>query len=74
MELDSNDSKDIDPENIIHKINSSLIPVKEDSNGSKININNILSVFSEEQMEVDEKLDLRLIKKQRLKSILSLKK
>jgi len=62
MELDSNDSKDNDPEDIIDKINSSLITVKEDSKDSKININNILSVFCEEQMEVDEELDLRLIK------------
>ena len=74
MELDSNDSKDIDLEDIIHKVNSPLMPFKEDSNGSIININNKLSVSSEEQMEVDEEMDLRLIKKQSSKSMLSLKK
>ena len=74
MELDSNDSKDIDLEDIIHKVNSPLMPFKEDSNGSLININNKLSVSSEEQMEVDEEMDLRLIKKQSSKSMLSLKK
>ena len=74
MELDSNDSKDIDPEDIIHKVNTPLMPFKEDSNGSIININNKLSGSSEELMEVDEELDLRLIKKQSSKSMLSLKK
>ena len=74
MELDSNDSKDIDPEEIILKVNTPLMPFKEDSNGSIININNKLSGSSEELMEVDEELDLRLIKKQSSKSMLSLKK
>ena len=74
MELESNDFKDIDTDDIIHKVNTPLIPLKEDSNGSIININNKLSLSSEEQMEVDEELDLRLIKKQSSKSILSLKK
>ena len=57
IELDLNDSKDFDPEDIIHKVNSPLIPFKENSNDSKININNKLSVSSEKQMEVDEELD-----------------
>ena len=74
MELDSNDSKDMDTDDIIRKVNSPLIPIKEDSNNSIININNKLSVSSEEQMEVDEEMDLRLIKKQSSKSMLSLKK
>ena len=74
MELESNDSKDIDTEEIIHKVDTPLIPLKEDSNGSLININNKISNYSDEQMEIDEELDLRLIKKQSSKSTLSLKK
>ena len=74
MELESNDSKDIDTEDIIHKVNTPLLPLKEDSNNSIININNKLSLSSDEQMDVDEELDLRLIKKQSSKSMLSLKK
>ena len=74
MELESNDSKDIDTEEIIHKVDTPLIPLKEDSNGSLININNKISNSSDEQMEIDEELDLRLIKKQSSKSTLSLKK
>ena len=74
MELESNDSKDIDNEDFIHKVNIPLIPLQEDSNNSVININNKLSLSSDEQMEIDEELDLRLIKKQSSKSMLSLKK
>ena len=73
MELDSNDSKDMDTDDIIRKVNSPLIPIKEDSNNSIININNKLSHSSDEQMDVDEELDLRLIKKQSSKSILAFK-
>ena len=74
MELESNDSKDIDLDDVIHKVNTPLIPLKEDSNNSIININNKLSNSSDEQMDLDEELDLRLIKKQSSKSMLSLKK
>ena len=73
MELESNDSKDIDTDDFIHKVNTPLIPLKEDSNNNLININNKLSLSSEEQMEIDEELDLRLIKKQSSKSMLALK-
>ena len=72
MELDSNDSKDINIDEITNKVNSPLIPLKEDSNDSIININNKFS-SSTEQMEIDEESDLRLIKKQSSKSMLSLK-
>ena len=72
LELDSNDSKDINIDEITNKVNSPLIPLKEDSNDSIININNKLS-SSNEQMEVEEENDLRLIKKQSSKSMLSLK-
>jgi len=74
MDLESNDSKDIDLDDVIHKVNTPLIPLKEDSNNSIININNKLSNSSDEQMDLDEELDLRLIKKQSSKSMLSLKK
>ena len=74
MELDSNDSKDIDLDDVIHKVNIPLAPLKEDSNNSLINVNNKLSNSSDEQMDLDEELDLRLIKKQSSKSMLSLKK
>ena len=74
MELESNDSKDIDLDDVIHKVNTPLIPLKEDSNNSLLNINNKFSNSSDEQMDFDEELDLRLIKKQSSKSMLSLKK
>ena len=70
MEIESNDSKDIlseEKENT--KNDNSNFSIKDESNNSIININNKKSLSSEEQMDVEEELDLRLIKKQSSKSI-----
>ena len=74
MDLESSDSKDVDLDDVIHKVNTPLNPLKEDSNNSIININNKFSNSSDDLMDFDEELDLRLIKKQSSKSMLSLKK
>ena len=68
MEMESNDSKDIiteEKENIKNDNNSNFS--KDESNNSIIN--NKLSLSSDEPMDLDEELDLRLIKKQSSKSI-----
>ena len=72
MEIESNDSKDIifEEKEDLKKDNSNF-SIKDESNNSiyNININNKLSLSSEDLMEADEELDLRLIKKQSSKSI-----
>ena len=72
MEIESNDSKDIiSEEKEDLKNDNSNFSIKDESNNSinNININNKLSLSSEDLMEADEELDLRLIKKQSSKSI-----
>ena len=73
MEVDSNDSKDINTDEFVNKVNTPLNQIKEDSNTDLIYLNNKLSNLSDEQMDIDEELDLRLIKKQSSKSMISLK-
>ena len=68
MEMESNDSKDIKAEER-ENIKNDNFSIKDESNNSIININNKLSLSSEEQMDLDEELDLRLIKKNSSKSI-----
>ena len=65
MEMESNDSKDIKAEER-ENIKNDNFSIKDESNNS---INNKLSLSSEEQMDLDEELDLRLIKKNSSKSI-----
>ena len=71
MEIESNDSKDINiEEKETNKNDNSNFSIKDESNNSIININKKLNLSEEqEQMDEDEELDLRLIKKQSSKSI-----
>ena len=70
MEIESNDSKEILSEEKEHSKNdNSNFSIKDESNNNIININNKTSLSSEEEMEAEEELDLRLIKKQSSKSI-----
>lgn len=72
MEIESNDSKEFnseEKENIKNENDNSNFSIKDESNNSIIHINNKLSLSGEEQMDMDEELDLRLIKKQSSNSI-----
>ena len=62
MDLESNDSKDMEEK----EKNIQNFSFKDDSSTSMINFKN---KSSEEPMETDEELDLRLIKKQSSKTI-----